>query len=680
MYYDLRLVTAIKGVGRVRAAQLSRLGIRTVQDLLEHYPMRYEDRGAITPICELTLGEFGTIEANVVEISERKLRNSLVITTINVCDSTGSAELVWFNQPHIKQRFHPNMNIVASGMVEKRFGKIQFTKVEWKESIESDKAGGIIPVYRSTEKLHQFALRQMIELTVNESELEETIPSEIVESYSLLPRNQVLRAIHCPQNQHELEEARRRIIFEELYFMQCALLYSKDQQKHSLMGIKHNRNGILFQKTLESLPFQLTADQEQVLQEIIQDMEDPRPMRRLLQGDVGSGKTVIAILALIKTVENGFQGALMAPTEILAEQHYRTLQELLDPLEVRSSLLTGSISPKDRAETLFNLRTGQVDIIIGTHALIQNDVNFASLGLVVTDEQHRFGVEQRAQFEAKGKSPDVLVMTATPIPRTMALTVYGDLDVSIIKQLPPGRKPIKTYHVSSQLRDRVYSNLATKEIKLGRQVYVVCPVIDETEDADMQSVIALFEELNTRWYRHNISCALFHGRLNRVERELIIQDFCKGKIQVLVATTIIEVGVNVPNASVMIIESAHRFGLAQLHQLRGRIGRGQDQSYCVLISDSKSVESLFRLRSMTETQDGFVLAERDLALRGPGQFFGIKQHGMMELKLAELVRDFPILLKARQAAITTISTPAWLEIIKPSLNYFFSLWRTSARN
>ncbi len=680
MYYDLRLVTAVKGVGRVRAAQLNRLGIRTVQGLLEHYPMRYEERGSISSISALIPGEFGTIEVNVVQILERKVRGSLIITTVTVCDSTGSAELIWFNQPHIKQQFQPNMNIIVSGMVEKRSGKIQLSKVEWTKSGDADRAGGIIPIYHSTEKLHQFALRQMIELTLSELKLQETLPPEIITAYSLLPRDQALRTIHCPQNKGELEEARRRIIFEELYFMQCALLYSKQQQQHTLTGIKHNKNGALFQKTLDSLPFQLTADQKQALTEITQDMEDTRPMRRLLQGDVGSGKTVIAILALIKTVENGFQGALMAPTEILAEQHYRTLQELLDPLEVRSGLLTGSISAKTRAETLFNLRTGQIDIIIGTHALIQKDVDFANLGLVVTDEQHRFGVEQRAQFESKGKSPDVLVMTATPIPRTMALTVYGDLDVSIIKQLPPGRKPIKTYHVSSQLRDRVYANLATKEIQLGRQVYVVCPMIDETEDTDMQSAVTLFEELKTRWYRHNISCALLHGRLNHPERELIIQDFLEGRIQALIATTVIEVGVNVPNASVMIIESAHRFGLAQLHQLRGRIGRGQEQSYCVLISDSQSDESLFRLRSMTETQDGFVLAEKDLALRGPGQFFGLKQHGMLELKLADLIRDFPILLQARQAAHETVSTPVLTKIIKPALDYYFSIWQAGVRN
>ncbi|KYZ77192.1 ATP-dependent DNA helicase RecG [Anaerosporomusa subterranea] len=678
MYYDLRLVTAIKGIGRVKAAQMNRLGIKTVQDLLEHYPMRYEDRGAITPIRALNNNEFGTIQASVVQVTERKPRGSLVITTAAVHDNTGSAVLVWFNQPHIKQILHPNMSIVASGLVEKRYGKTQLSKVEWEEAGNASTVGGIIPIYNSTEKLHQNALRLAIEIALTTINLEETLPHEIMKLYSLLPRNKCLVSIHCPSNKQELEEARRRLVFEELYYMQCALLYNKRQQQYSLSGIKHATNGSLFQKTLDTLPFQLTSDQKLSLHEITRDMEETLPMRRLLQGDVGSGKTVLAVLALIKTVENGFQGAMMAPTEILAEQHYRTLQELLDPLEVRSALLTGSISAKVRAETLFNLRTGQIDIIIGTHALIQKDVIFANLGLVVTDEQHRFGVEQRAQFEAKGRTPDVLVMTATPIPRTMALTVYGDLDVSTIKQLPPGRKSIKTYHVSSELRSRVYSNLVVKQIELGRQVYVVCPLIDESEDSDMQSAVALYDELKTK-YMHNISCALFHGRLSHAERELIMKDFCEGKIQLLVATTVIEVGVNVPNATVMIIENAHRFGLAQLHQLRGRIGRGQEQSFCVLISDSQSDESLFRLRSMTETQDGFVLAERDLLLRGPGQFFGLKQHGIPELKLADVIRDLPILLQARQAAQTTVSTPTLMETIRPALDYYFTTWMTGVQ-
>ena len=683
MHFDVRPITSIKGIGRVKASHLKRLGIITVQDLLEHYPMRYEDRGSIVFIAALKANELGTIHVNVMQITERKTaskvsRGSLVITAVSVRDSSGTAELVWFNNPHIKKSILPGMNLIVSGFVERRFGKIQLSKIEWKEASDFASAGGIAPVYNSTESLHQQFFRQALEDLVLSLAIEETMPSDVVKSYHLASRNESYKGIHFPKDSKDLEAARKRRIFEELYFMQCALLYNKSQQKFSLSGIKHAPNGALLQKTLLSLPFQLTKDQINALHDITQDMEDTFPMRRLLQGDVGSGKTVLAIIALVKTVENGFQGAMMAPTEILAEQHYRTIQELLDPFEVRSALLTGSLSAKARAETLFSLRNGQIDIIVGTHALIQSDVYFANLGLVITDEQHRFGVEQRAMFEAKGRAPDVLVMTATPIPRTMALTVYGDLDVSTIKELPPGRKAIKTYHVTSELRKRVYSNLALREINSGRQVYVVCPLIDESEESDMQSVVALFEELQAT-FMSGIPSALFHGRINHAERELIMKAFCEGRIKLLVATTVIEVGVNVPNASVMIIEDSHRFGLAQLHQLRGRIGRGSHQSYCVLISDSQSEDAKFRLGSMTETQDGFVLAERDLILRGPGQFFGIRQHGMPELKLADIVRDLPILLQAREAAQLTIATPAWLAFIKPALDYYFGSWILGVR-
>lgn len=684
MYFDVRPISSIKGIGRVKSAHLKRLGIITVQDLLEHYPMRYEDRGSIVPITALKANELGTIHVNILQINERRTaskfsRGSLVITSASVRDNFGTAELVWFNNPHIKKNLHIGMSVIVSGLVEKRFGKFQLSKIEWVEATDFASAGGIAPVYNSTESLHQRFFRQVLEYIFVNLMVEETIPPEVVKSYHLASRNESFKGIHFPQNSEELEVSKKRRIFEELYFMQCALLYNKRQQQVSLSGIKHAQNAALTQKTLLSLPFQLTNDQMNSLHEITQDMEGTHPMRRLLQGDVGSGKTVLAIIALVKTVENGYQGAMMAPTEILAEQHYRTLQELLDPFEVRSALLTGSLNAKARAEILFSLRTGQIDIIVGTHALIQSDVHFANLGLVITDEQHRFGVEQRAMFEAKGRSPDVLVMTATPIPRTMALTVYGDLDVSTIRELPPGRKAIKTYHVTSELRNRVYSNLALREINSGRQVYVVCPLIEESEESDLQSVVALFEELKAT-FMSGIPIALFHSRVSHAERDLIMKDFCEGRIKLLVATTVIEVGVNVPNASVMIIEDSHRFGLAQLHQLRGRIGRGSHQSYCVLISDSQSDDAKFRLSSMTETQDGFVLAERDLLLRGPGQFFGLRQHGMPELKLADIVRDLPILLQAREAAQQTIATPSWLAFIKPALDYYFGSWMLGVRS
>ncbi|MDU4961425.1 MAG: ATP-dependent DNA helicase RecG [Sporomusaceae bacterium] len=683
MQYDLRAVTAIKGIGRLKALQMRRLGIQTVQDLLEYYPARYEDRGAISPIAALSDKEFGTIQASVIQVTERKPRTALLLTTALVEDDSGRAALVWFNQPHIKKMLQPGLRITASGLVEKRFGRTQLSKLVWEKSDDAAAVGGILPVYSTTEKLHPSALRQAVEAVLADlnPQLPECLPQTIVEERALMSRRQALLAIHSPADRRQLEAARHRLIFEELYYMQCALLYSKRRQRQGLTGIRHAGGGTLSGQVLSALPFQLTNDQAAALREITADMEDPLPMRRLLQGDVGSGKTIIAILALLKTVENGFQGALMVPTEILAEQHYRTLQELVDPFAVRSALLTSSCSAKERAETLLNLRTGQIDILIGTHSLIQDSVVFFRLGLVVTDEQHRFGVEQRSRLEAKGKgqTPDVLVMTATPIPRTMALTVYGDLDVSTIRELPPGRQPVKTYHVSSELRDRVYRNLALKQLAAGRQVYVVCPLIDESAEMDMQSAVALFEELKTV-YMDGYACGLFHGRLSYQERAEIMKKFCENSVQLLVATTVIEVGVNVPNATVMIIEDAHRFGLAQLHQLRGRIGRGREQSYCVLISDNQSPEAQFRLRSMSETQDGFVLAERDLELRGPGHFFGVQQHGMPELKLANMATDLPLLLQARAAAQQTIANSAWLDQIRPALDYYFPQWDTGVRS
>lgn len=681
LFYDLHPITTLKGVGAARARQLKKLGILTIQNLLEHYPVRYEERGSIVPISELEAGKFATICGCIKKITERKIRPNLIITTVTVGDEDGSIELVWFNQPQINKKLTLNMAIVASGLVEKKIGRLQLTKVIYKaaETVKLISDNNIIPVYHSTEKISQTFLRELLSEVLKTTRLLETLPASIIIKYKLNDRLESFKAIHFPSSLAAATSARQRFIFEELYYMQCALLYSKHRQKMYLTGIKHASNNSLFYLAVNSLPFTLTTDQSKALRNITDDMEGALPMRRLLQGDVGSGKTVLAILALVKTVENGYQGAMMAPTEILAEQHYRTIEELLLPLKIRVVLLTGSTSTRERKAILFDLEQGLSDVIIGTHALIQKDVKFAKLGLVVTDEQHRFGVEQRALLEAKGLTPDMLVMTATPIPRTMALTVYGELDVSTIKELPPGRKPIKTYHVNSDLRQRVYRNLVLKEVMSGRQAYIVCPIIDDSEELAMQSVVTLYQELVGTYFK-NYSCALFHGRMKRNEREHIMDEFYKGRIQLLIATTVIEVGVNVPNASVMVIEDAHRFGLAQLHQLRGRIGRGQFQSYCVLISDSQTEEALYRLQSMVETQDGFILAERDLLLRGPGQFFGARQHGLPELKLADIIRDLSTLLTAREAARLTITQPSMMNQINVSLEYYFSDWMSANKS
>ena len=447
------------------------------------------------------------------------------------------------------------------------------------------------------------------------------------------------------------------------------LLLKKNSQEHS-QGIKHSGNGYYIQQLLSRLPFQLTNDQQRVWNEICNDMERDIPMRRLLQGDEGSGKTIIALLALLKTVENKCQGAMMAPTEILAQQHYQNFQELLAPLGIRIALLSGKLTAKKKQEVYQALVEQRIDIVIGTHALIQEGVNFAHLGLVVTDEQHRFGINQRALLEKKGVlQPDVLVMTATPIPRTMTLTVYGDLDVSMIKELPPGRKPIRTFIRNRDRRELIYK-FVLQEIQKGRQAYVVCPLIEINEESSLTSAQEVYEELTGGMF-WDVPCALIHGKLKQKEKEAIMEEFYKGNIKLLVATTVIEVGVNVPNASIMVVEHAQQFGLAQLHQLRGRIGRGEYASYCILVTEGKTESARERMRIMETTTDGFVLAEEDLKLRGPGQFFGTMQHGFPDLKIADVEQDIDILLQARQGALSTIVNQAATDFVLPTLQMLY---------
>lgn len=646
----------VKGVGPAKASLLAKINIYTIRDLIEHYPRRYEDRSNLKLIGSLTDGEIQTFQATITSIDESRPRKGLTITKITVRDQSGIAQLVWFNQAYLKNRFRFGMEIIICGKVEKRFSAIQIAnpEVEILDGTDTLHTGRIVPIYSSTENLNQRFLRGLIyQVLSSGSDISETLPDDLIGEYTLMRRAEALRNIHFPESIDELAQARRRLVFEELFLLQSGLAFLRQKNKKSTRGVKHAPDGQLLRQAHECLPFQLTKDQQKVLQEIKTDMEDVSPMQRLLQGDVGSGKTVIAALALVKTVENGYQGALMAPTEILAEQHYHTLSQLLSHLGLRIAILTGKISKRFRQELLEQMNAGAIDIVIGTHALIQEDVEFKHLGLVVTDEQHRFGVQQRANLQAKGIAPDVLVMTATPIPRTMALTVYGDLDVSVIRQLPPGRKDIKTYVASTGMRQRVY-NFVTREVEKGRQAYVVCPLVEESEKLEAQSAVQLYEELSISYFK-NIACGLIHGRMKSTDKDKIMTAFYSNDIKVLIATTVIEVGVNVPNATVMIIEGAERFGLAQLHQLRGRIGRGEHQSYCILLSDSKSEDSRERLDIMTKSNDGFVLAEKDLLIRGPGQFFGTRQHGIPDLKIANIVTDIDILLEARRAVQTVFS-------------------------
>ena len=645
-------VQYLKGVGPKKQKLLQRLSVFTVEDLVYTFPREYEDRRSVKTIQGLVDGEKTSLYLEVCgNIEEKNIRRRLKIYNLPVKDATGNAQLVFYNTPYIKQVFHIGDKIFVHGKVKIDFSTVQILHPEYhiiKEEQPQD-FQQIMPIYRLTDGLTQkdfYTLQKYIFEHYME-QIEEFLPEDLLKNNRLCDLAFALRNIHFPTSSQNLRIAKYRLIFEELLILQLGLLLTKGQ-------LDQNKEGIAFNKMpqlddfINQLPFRLTEAQKKVLSEIQEDMESNMVMNRLVQGDVGSGKTIIAIIALYKAVLNNFQGAFMAPTEILAEQHYETIRSLLEPLGLSVALLSGSITKKNKEKLLAEIETGQINIVVGTHAIIQENVRFHRLGLAITDEQHRFGVRQRVMLSNKGYNPDILVMTATPIPRTLALILYGDLDISVIDQLPPGRKEIETYCVDQHKRKRIYA-FVRKQIQEGRQAYIVCPLIEESESIEAKSTIELYEEL-TKEYFQDMRVGLLHGKMKSKEKEKLMKAFKAGDIDILVSTTVIEVGVNVPNASVMVIENSERFGLAQLHQLRGRVGRGSYQSYCILINYGKNPVTLERMKIMESSTDGFVIAEKDLSLRGPGEFFGTRQHGLPELKIANLFKHIKILQQVQTEA------------------------------
>ena len=665
-------VMYVKGVGPARAKLLAKLNIATKYDLLTHYPRAYENHSSLTKISELIEGETALVVGRVYDVNSRRARN-LTIINATLEDETGELQLTWFNQDYLLQKLRRGVRVLVIGKIKidswSNELAMNVQRVTFLDEGEEPELG-IMPIYPSTAAITQNVLRTAIKnLLTSMPPLTEILPQKILDEHGLISLDSAARTIHFPKSYAELDTARRRLAFDELFMIQCGLMLIKRQTQDERLGISHAANGRLVNAVLNDLPFMLTDDQRRVFLEVSADMESKVPMRRLIQGDVGSGKTVVALLALVKAVEGGWQGAFMAPTEILAAQHFEKFSKLLDGLGIRVGLLSAKVTrtQKMRDEVYEKISAHEFDIVIGTHALLQEGVKFAKLGLVVTDEQHRFGVAQRSTLEKKSSTlPDMLVMTATPIPRTMTLTIYGDLDVSLIKHLPPGRKPIKTSVKTFRSRKKVYE-FVHEEIAAGRQAYVVCPLIERSESetlADIEPAEEVFDMLSGGIFA-DVPCALIHGKLKPREKDDIMERFRDGEIKLLVATTVIEVGVDVPNATVMVVEHAERFGLAQLHQLRGRVGRGSKKSYCILLADMKS-DAKIRLQAMETTGDGFKLAEQDLKLRGPGQFFGEAQHGLPDLKIADVFRDVDILIQARDAAQEFIDDDA-------NLTYFANL-------
>jgi ATP-dependent DNA helicase RecG len=649
-------VQYVKGVGTKLAQVLSKLNIYTLGDLLFHLPRRYEDRRHFRKIAHARPGDAVTVSGKLVTVDNVKVRN-LTLTKAYLDDGSGVLELVWYNQPYMKDTLTKlrNSQIVAYGIIKESPYGLQMETPEWEDlpdGADPDSllsVNRIVPIYPLTEGIRQKRMRQIIWNAVQYAHLApEILPRSVRERLGLMPIQHALRQIHFPDSEQAIDPARQRLVFEEFFLMQLGVGMQRQrtrQERGIAMRIDADRLNEMLHRIV---PFELTNAQKRVIGEIWNDMAQPHPMNRLLQGDVGSGKTIVAAAAILAAVDNQYQAAIMAPTEILAEQHYINLHRLFQPLGISVELLVGRLSNKQRQQARERIATGRGMVAVGTHALIQEGVEFARLGLAIIDEQHRFGVLQRAALRDKGVMPHVLVMTATPIPRTLTLTLYGELDVSIIDELPPGRKPVRTHWKTPEERLKVYAGVR-KLIEEGRQAYVICPLIDESDKLQVRAAEAMAEHLQKDVFP-DLRVGLLHGRMKPAEKEAVMDAFRAGELDILVSTTVIEVGVDVPNAAAIVIEDADRFGLAQLHQLRGRVGRSEHQSYCVLIANPKSDDGQRRMDIMTRTNNGFLIAEEDLRIRGPGEIYGTRQSGMPSFRVADLVKDMRLLEVARQEA------------------------------
>lgn len=642
-------ITSLAGIGNARAKLFEKVGIKTVSDLLFYYPRDYEDRSRIVSIFDAVEDETVCIHATVFSpVNEKRINRSLSIYSAELADESGSINASWFNNKYIK-------NSIIKGESYTFYGKIK--RIGSKKTIENPifekdgkpkvNIGKIVPIYPLTAQLSLKTVQSaMLQAMKAVDEITEPLPFSMREKYNLMPLDEAIREIHFPKSFETYENARKRLVFEELLILALSMAEIRTEKVSQTNNFAIDTKYISEFKSL--LPFKLTEAQDKVVSEICSDINRPFPANRLVQGDVGSGKTAVAAAAMYAAAKSGYQAALMAPTEVLASQHYESFIKMMGK-ELNICLLTGSMSKSEKEKAYSDILSGKAQIIIGTHAMIQESVIYKSLAIVVTDEQHRFGVNHRSIIAQKGNSPHVIVMSATPIPRTLGLIMYGDLDISVIDSLPPGRKPVATYAVGENMRPRINSFI-NKNVSDGRQVYIVCPLIEDENGSDLTNATDYFKNIQNNIFPH-FRCALLHGRLKNSKKDEIMQNFKAGKIDILVSTTVIEVGVDVANANIMIVENAERFGLSQLHQLRGRVGRGTEQSYCILFNQNDGKVAKKRMEIMCKSNDGFYISEQDLNLRGPGEFFGTKQHGLPNFKIANLFTDINILKQAQQAAL-----------------------------